>query len=123
MVQVRDDGDDEAVMDDTVKEVLLKQLKKLRAEEFQEFKFYLEEYGSKAEATLSKDTSVMAISPCDLENADRRRTVDLIVQTYPSQSVEVTHQVLHKVGRNDLVESFSENTRRGPLQLNAEHLQ
>ncbi|GAA6234714.1 apoptosis-associated speck-like protein containing a CARD [Lates japonicus] len=110
-------------MDDTVKEVLLKQLKKLRAEEFQEFKFYLEEYGSKAEATLSKDTSVMAISPCDLENADRRRTVDLIVQTYPSQSVEVTHQVLHKVGRNDLVESFSENTRRGPLQLNAEHLQ
>ena len=98
---------------DTTKEILLKELKKLKAEEFNDFKFYLEEYGSKVQGALSKDEGFLMISPCDLENADRRRTVDLIVQTYSSQPVEVTRAVLEKVGRNDVMESLSQRSSRG----------
>eukprot|EP00064_Thunnus_orientalis_P020990 superscaffoldBa00006102_g21144 len=108
---------------DTTKEILLKELKKLKAEEFNDFKFYLEEYGSKVQGALSKDEGFLMISPCDLENADRRRTVDLIVQTYSSQPVEVTRAVLEKVGRNDVMESLSQRSSRGPMQLNTERLQ
>lgn len=36
----------------TVKEVLLKEMKKLKAEEFNDFRFYLQEYGCKAKAAL-----------------------------------------------------------------------
>lgn len=94
----------------TVKELLLKTLKKLKAEEFNDFKYYLEEYGTKTKATLNKDDGFLEISPCDLENADRRKTVDLIVQTYSSQPVRVTRDVLEKVGRNDLMDALSQNT-------------
>lgn len=52
---------------DTVKEVLLKHLKKLRAEEFNDFKYFLLEHGSKVHMALNKDDSFMEISPCDLE--------------------------------------------------------
>lgn len=96
---------------DTVKETLLKELKKLKAEEFNDFKFYLEEYGSKVQRAYSKDTGNLSIAPCDLENADRRKTVDLIVQTYSSQPLEVAQQVLEKVGRHDVMMSLQQSDR------------
>lgn len=110
-------------MADTVREVLLKELQKLTAEEFNDFKFHLQEYGYKAQTALSKDESFRPIPPCDLENADRRRTVNLIVQTYSSQPVPVTIEVFQKVGRNDVMESLRESaTRGGVMQLNTENL-
>lgn len=104
---------------DTVKEVLLRELKKLKAEEFNDFKFHLEEYGSKVRSVQGEDRAV--ISPCDLENADRRRAVDLIVQTYSPEPLQVAKDVLEKVGRHDLIESLdrssSRNTGRSTLVL------
>lgn len=96
---------------DTDKEILLKELKRLRAEEFNDFKFYLEEYGSKVQGAFSKDTETLRIAPCDLENADRRKTVDLIVHTYSSQPLEVAREVLEKVGRHDVMESLKQSDR------------
>ncbi len=98
---------------DTVKEVLLRELKKLKADEFDDFKYYLQEFGSKAKTALSKDGHVLEISPCDLENADRRRTVDLITQTYSDQPLQVTWEVLKKVGRNDLMENLNQSRTEG----------
>lgn len=93
---------------DTVKEVLLRELKNLQAEEFKDLKFYLLEYGSKVQTSLNKDQSLLRISPCDLEVADRRRTVDLITQVYSSQPVQVTQEVLLKMGRNDVAENLAQ---------------
>ncbi|XP_035510164.1 uncharacterized protein LOC118322559 [Morone saxatilis] len=49
-----------------------------------------------------------------LENADRPDTVDLMVQTYNHQCVEVAKKVLKKMRRNDLVESLSNPSSPGP---------
>lgn len=104
---------------DTVREVLLKELKKLKADEFEDFKYHLQEYGSKVQKALGNDGGKLEISPCDLENADRRRTVDLIVQTYSNQPLQVAKDVLEKVGRHDVMESLSQRqTTAGPLQFN-----
>ncbi|XP_039681903.1 protein NLRC3-like isoform X2 [Perca fluviatilis] len=42
-----------------------------------------------------------------LENADRLDAVDLMLQTYSHQCVDVTNKVLKKMRRNDLVEGLS----------------
>ncbi|XP_029923650.1 NLR family CARD domain-containing protein 3-like [Myripristis murdjan] len=48
-----------------------------------------------------------AIPKCDLETADRLDTVDLMVQTYDEDNVEVTRKVLSKMNKNDLVQHLS----------------
>ncbi|KAM9345601.1 uncharacterized protein ABDE67_012200 isoform 1-T2 [Symphorus nematophorus] len=104
---------------DTVKEILLKELKKLKAEEFEDFKYFLQEYGSKVKNAMSADGDKLQISPCDLENAKRRQTVDLLVQTYSNAPLQVAKDVMEKVGRHDIIESLSQTeTAAGPFQYN-----
>uniref|UniRef100_UPI0037E74FC4 uncharacterized protein n=1 Tax=Semicossyphus pulcher TaxID=241346 RepID=UPI0037E74FC4 len=53
-----------------------------------------------------------------LETAGRAETVELMVEIYGLQCVEVTKEVLEKIGRTDLVEKFSESSSgsREPLR-------
>uniref|UniRef100_A0A671XPF1 NACHT domain-containing protein n=1 Tax=Sparus aurata TaxID=8175 RepID=A0A671XPF1_SPAAU len=72
---------------------LLKILKKLKIEEFKEFKFYLEDRG---------------IATADLENAERLETVDLMVKTYELHgAMKVTKEVLKEIPRMDLLQNLS----------------
>uniref|UniRef100_A0A668A346 Pyrin domain-containing protein n=1 Tax=Myripristis murdjan TaxID=586833 RepID=A0A668A346_9TELE len=48
-----------------------------------------------------------AIPKSKLETADRMDTVDLMVQTYGKDPVEVTKKVLSKMNKNDLVQRLS----------------
>lgn len=72
---------------------LLKILKKLKTEEFKEFKFYLEDRG---------------IATADLENAERVETVNLMVKTFTLHgAVKVTKEVLKEIPRMDLLQNLS----------------
>eukprot|EP00064_Thunnus_orientalis_P023316 superscaffoldBa00008681_g23552 len=89
-----------------LKEELLIFLEKLKEDEFEKFKWYLEQddilEGSKG------------IPVAQLEKAARTRTVDLIVQKYPGcGALQVTMKVLEKIGRNDLVQRL-QNFHSGP---------
>uniref|UniRef100_A0A3Q1EP84 Pyrin domain-containing protein n=1 Tax=Acanthochromis polyacanthus TaxID=80966 RepID=A0A3Q1EP84_9TELE len=51
-----------------------------------------------------------AIPKSRLEEADRQDTVDEMVQTYSLHgALRITLEVLRKIGRNDLVEHFSQS--------------
>ncbi|XP_053193572.1 NACHT, LRR and PYD domains-containing protein 12-like [Scomber japonicus] len=77
------------------KENLLNTLEELREKEFEDFKWFL------------KDESHQAIKASRLENAERRHTVDLMVQTYQLPgAVEVTKKLLKKINRNDVLQSL-----------------
>lgn len=75
---------------------ILEMLEHLKDEEFKEFKWYL------------KNSDVIAGLPCipssRLEKTDMFDLVDLMLQTYNQQSVEVTKRVFKKIKRNDLVQ-------------------
>ncbi|XP_078140898.1 protein NLRC3-like [Centroberyx gerrardi] len=86
-------------------ELLLGTLEDLGDEEFKNFKWVLRQ------ADILE--GFPAIRKYRLENADRRDTVDLMVQTYSENTLEVTKKVLRKIVRNDLVKSLS-NTSSGP---------
>ncbi|XP_067441995.1 NLR family CARD domain-containing protein 3-like [Thunnus thynnus] len=79
---------------------LLNTLEDLIEKEFEDFKWFL------------KDESLeghQAIKASRLEKAERRDTVDLMVQTYQLPgAVEVTKNLLKKINRNDLLLSLSE---------------
>ncbi|XP_053193805.1 NACHT, LRR and PYD domains-containing protein 3-like [Scomber japonicus] len=81
-----------------VTEVLLETLDDLGDEEFKIFKWFLQQ------AEILEDFP--AIRKSRLEKADRLDTLDLILQTYREQSVEVIKKVLKKINRNDLVQSL-----------------
>ncbi|XP_039681998.1 NACHT, LRR and PYD domains-containing protein 12-like isoform X3 [Perca fluviatilis] len=91
-----------------VKELLLETLDDLGEEELKIFKWFLQQ------AEILEDFP--AIPKSRLEKADKLDTLDLIVQTYNEQSVEVTKKVLTKINRNDLVQSLS-NIGSGPKQV------
>ncbi|XP_047428860.1 NACHT, LRR and PYD domains-containing protein 5-like isoform X2 [Mugil cephalus] len=84
---------------------LLETLHSLGDKELKEFKWYL------------KQTDFLRhLSPIPkyrLENADRPDTVDLMVQTYSHQWLEVATRVFKRMRRNDLVEILS-NKDTGP---------
>lgn len=83
---------------------LLNILDDLRAEEFETFKWHLknEEVGD-----------IRPIKVSQLSEAERRDTVDLMVQKYKSAgAVEVTTSILKKISRSDLVQELS-NTSSG----------
>ncbi|XP_067437499.1 uncharacterized protein [Thunnus thynnus] len=89
-----------------LKEELLIFLEKLKEDEFEKFKWYLEQddilEGSKG------------IPVAQLENAARTRTVDLLVQKYQDPgALQVTNEILEKISRNDLVQR-SQNSSSGP---------
>lgn len=78
---------------------LLESLEDLGDRELKNFKWYLQQ------ADFLKDFP--PIPKSRLEGADRPDTVDLMVQTYSHQCVEVAKKVLKRIKRNDLVESLS----------------
>ncbi|XP_062414989.1 protein NLRC3-like [Pungitius pungitius] len=82
-----------------VKKEMLSILKELKEEDYKEFKWYLENHPSPEDPR--------SIPPCDLQNADRMDTVDLIVRCYDTDSVQVTMKVLEEMKINDLAEKLS----------------
>lgn len=78
---------------------LLETLEDLGDRELKTFKWYLQQ------PDFLKD--LPPIPKSQLESADRPDTVDLMVQTYSNQCVEVAKRVLKRMRRNDLVESLS----------------
>ncbi|XP_049439406.1 uncharacterized protein LOC125893024 isoform X2 [Epinephelus fuscoguttatus] len=72
---------------------LFKMLKELTDEEFKEFKWYL-----------------LRISKSQRQNTDRVDLVDLMLQTYTQESVEVAKDILKEIGRNDLVQLLSDTS-------------
>lgn len=79
-----------------VREDILKMLEQLKDEELKEFKWHL------------KNSDIGEHLPCipssRLEKTDMWDLVDLMLQTYNQQSVEVTKRVFKKIKRNDLVQ-------------------
>ena len=82
----------------TDRERLLNVLAQLKQEEFKEFKWFLQ------------DSDILTDLPCiprqRLEKGDMLDVVDLMLQTYSQQSVELTKKVLQKIHRNDLVQKL-----------------
>ncbi|XP_078027620.1 uncharacterized protein LOC144464477 isoform X4 [Epinephelus lanceolatus] len=72
---------------------LFKMLKELTDEEFKEFKWYL-----------------LRISKSQRQNTDRVDLVNLMLQTYTQESVEVAKDILKEIGRNDLVQLLSDTS-------------
>ncbi|XP_053193992.1 E3 ubiquitin-protein ligase TRIM21-like [Scomber japonicus] len=89
---------------------LLKTLEDLRDEEFEDFKCLL-----KYESLAGYQT----IKAPQLQNAERRDTVDLMVQTYQLPgAVEATKKLLKTINRNDLLQSLSDISS-GPQEQQA----
>ena len=83
---------------ETLDERILKTLEALREEQFKKFQWYLQ-----------KPLNLEGLQPLPkslLENASMLKTVDLIMQSYPSKEPQVMICVLRKIKRNDLVERF-----------------
>ncbi|XP_078027588.1 uncharacterized protein LOC117265830 isoform X1 [Epinephelus lanceolatus] len=74
-------------------EKLLNMLKELKSEEFKEFKWRLPR-----------------ITEYQRENTDRVDLVNLMLQTYSQESVEVAKDILKKIPRNDLVQLLSDTS-------------
>ncbi|XP_049439400.1 uncharacterized protein LOC125893023 isoform X15 [Epinephelus fuscoguttatus] len=74
-------------------EKLLNMLKELKSEEFKEFKWRLPR-----------------ITESQRENTDRVDLVNLMLQTYTQESVEVAKDILKKIPRNDLVQLLSDTS-------------
>ncbi|XP_071371544.1 protein NLRC3-like [Centroberyx affinis] len=91
----------------TDKEKLLETLDDLGEEEFEKFKWFLEQDDSLE--------GFPAIKKRRLEKKNRQDTVDQMVQTYCGNTLEVTKKVLMKINRNDLVQSLS-NSSSGPKE-------
>ncbi|XP_071325375.1 uncharacterized protein [Trachinotus anak] len=84
----------------SVQEKLLETLEDLSYEEFKKFKWFLQQT-----ETMS---GLPGIPKYQLEMAQRVDVLDLIVQTYGEQSVEVTREVFMKINRIDLEQRLSE---------------
>ncbi|XP_074532116.1 protein NLRC3-like [Halichoeres trimaculatus] len=82
----------------SLKELLFNTLKDLRDDEFETFKWYLQDHG---------------IPACELDKADRRKTVDKVAQTHNQQSAELMREILGKIPRQDLVEKLSSSIHTG----------
>ncbi|XP_026025236.1 NACHT, LRR and PYD domains-containing protein 3-like isoform X2 [Astatotilapia calliptera] len=79
---------------------LLDILEELTGKEFDDFKWFLQQ-----DSCLEGLPSIKA---CQLEKAERRDTVTLMVQIYRLPgAVEVTRKVLERISRNDLLQSLS----------------
>ncbi|KAG7236913.1 hypothetical protein INR49_000125, partial [Caranx melampygus] len=91
-------------------EELLKTLEDLRDGEFKDFKWYLQQ--------VDVLEGYHTIKVSKLERAERRDTVNLMVQTCGRHgAVEVTRKVLEKINRNDLVQSLSDLSSGGEVTV------
>ncbi|KAM6922886.1 uncharacterized protein PEZ65_011195 [Lycodopsis pacificus] len=85
---------------------LLKILKDLKDDEFEEFIWYLQQHDFMK--------PYLAIKASKLEKANRLKTVDLMVKTFERHgALEVTRKVLQEIPRKDLLQSLT-NTSSGP---------
>uniref|UniRef100_A0A3B5A5S1 Pyrin domain-containing protein n=1 Tax=Stegastes partitus TaxID=144197 RepID=A0A3B5A5S1_9TELE len=84
------------------RERILKMLVHLKESELKEFKWSLED--------RSFMSGLPYIPRCNLEKADMFNLVDLMIQTYRQQSVEVTKKLFKKINRNDLVLMLSDTS-------------
>ncbi|KAL7405309.1 hypothetical protein ABVT39_026953 [Epinephelus coioides] len=85
---------------------ILNALEDLREDEFQTFKWYLQQPDILG--------GYQAIKVSKLEEAKRWDTVNVMVNTYkPDGALKVTKKVLEKINRNDLVQRLSD-TSSGP---------
>lgn len=80
------------------KERLLKTLNELEQNEFDSFRWFLHS------GSLEDLPNILR---SNLEDANRMQTVDVIVQSYSQQTVEVTKKILKKTRRKDLVEKLT----------------
>ncbi|XP_017297580.1 NACHT, LRR and PYD domains-containing protein 3 isoform X2 [Kryptolebias marmoratus] len=79
---------------------LLNTLDDLSNDQFDLFKWFLQQVGSSA--------GLPSIRKSPLQTANRQDTVDLMVQTYRLHgAVQVTRKVLQEINRNDLLQSLS----------------
>ncbi|KAL3995738.1 two-component system, OmpR family, copper resistance phosphate regulon response regulator CusR [Sarotherodon galilaeus] len=79
---------------------LLDILEELRGKEFDDFKWFLQQDSCRE--------GLPSIKACQLEKAERRDTVSLMVQIYRLPgAVEVTRKVLERISRNDLLQRLS----------------
>ncbi|XP_070778500.1 protein NLRC3-like [Enoplosus armatus] len=84
-------------------EDLLNTLKDLRDEEFKDFRWFLQQ------PDILEGYQTIKVSK--LETAERRDTVDLMVNAYELHgALKVTKKVLEKINRNDLVQSLSDSS-------------
>ncbi|XP_047216760.1 uncharacterized protein LOC124865591 isoform X2 [Girardinichthys multiradiatus] len=86
------------------RETLLEVIRDLKKEELKSFKWFLKNTRFVGPQT---DEDLLRITARHLENADAFDLVDLMLQTYSKQTVEVTKEVLRKINRNDLLEVLS----------------
>ncbi|XP_028445940.1 NACHT, LRR and PYD domains-containing protein 3-like [Perca flavescens] len=84
---------------ETPQEVILGILEHLGTDDFENFKWYLQQKG-----TLK---NFPAIRKSKLENVNRVNTVDTMFQNYSINTIKVTRIVLVKINQNDLVEKLS----------------
>ncbi|XP_059182167.1 NACHT, LRR and PYD domains-containing protein 3-like [Centropristis striata] len=84
----------------TVKQLLLETLKQLGKEELKALQFHLTDLPD----------GFSRIPKCELEDADRQKTVTLMVQTYNQQVLEVAKKVLKEISRYDLAQNLSERS-------------
>ncbi|KAM3623785.1 uncharacterized protein V6R79_015489 [Siganus canaliculatus] len=84
-----------------VKVELFHTLEDLTDDEFENFKWHLLQPGILE--------GYQTIRTCKLDKANRRNTVDLIVNAYnPYGALEVTNNVLQVIHKNDLAQRLSE---------------
>ena len=88
---------------ETLPERILKSLEELGEEQFKKFQWFLREPNPEGLEPPPKSF---------LEGADRMKTVDLIMQSFPSKEPQILIHVLKKIERNDLVVQFL-NTLKG----------
>ncbi|KAI3366559.1 hypothetical protein L3Q82_000480 [Scortum barcoo] len=86
----------------TVEEVLLKTLETLGHSDLRQFRWRL--------GKLKVQDGFSPIPWCHLEDADIMKTVDLMVQQYNQQAVEVAKIVLGKMGKNKLVQRLTKRS-------------
>ncbi|XP_036929632.1 uncharacterized protein LOC119005785 isoform X14 [Acanthopagrus latus] len=82
----------------TDRERLLNVVAQLKQQEFKEFKWFLQDSDIL--------TGLPGIPHHRLEEGDMLDVVDLMLQTYSQQSVELTKKVFQKIHRNDLVQKL-----------------
>ncbi|KAM8722370.1 protein NLRC3-like isoform 1-T1 [Acanthopagrus schlegelii] len=91
---------------------LLDTLDELKIKEFEKFKWYL------MDRDFMKNYNYKSITTANLEDADRMKTVDLMVKTYELHgAVKVTKEVLKEIPRMDLLQNLSASSSESEVSV------
>ncbi|KAK7149127.1 hypothetical protein R3I94_008666 [Phoxinus phoxinus] len=86
----------------SVKELLLNSLRDLGEDDLKEFQWHLE-------------NDHECIKKCEMENSDRLKTVDKMVECFGrEEAVKITVKILKKINQNNLAEQLETNHKQGP---------